>query len=135
MTNTILTTPAAGHAGPTDTSIDSDNSIQHPTSTPIQHPQSTLLQQFDTIRKSYIDAYRNIWTSLVQNTAFFRKYLHFKENRKFPINLQFKRATFNYSPSWDKGQLSNMINSETLIIIRAQSQILSLRIAHYYEMI
>ena len=135
MTSPTLTLPAAGHAGPTDSSIDSDDSIQHPTSTSIQLPHSTLQQQFDKISKSYFDTYRNIWTSLVKNTAFYRKYLHFKETKKFPTNLQFKRAIFNYSSSWDDRQLLNMINSETFIIIKAQSQILSLRITHYYEMI
>ena len=76
-----------------------------------------------------------MWLSLTRNITFFRKYLEFKASKRFPTNLQIKRQEFNYSPSWDRSQLNDLIQRESLIILKAQSQLIQLRINAYYDII
>ena len=71
-------------------------------------PIFSIQLDFESLRASYVESYRTTWLSLGRNVAFFRKYLNFKETRRFPTNLQLKRKEFNYSTSWDQGQLAEI---------------------------
>ena len=96
---------------------------------------ATLYTEFETLRTAYDTTFRSMWLSLTRNITFFRKYLEFKASKRFPTNLQIKRQEFNYSPSWDRSQLNDLIQRESLIILKAQSQLIQLRINAYYDII
>ena len=94
-----------------------------------------IQEQFDNIKEAYFESFRTTRNSILKNTLFFRKYNDFKESKKLPTNLQFRRVIFNYSTAWNKKEIADMIDSENLIVLKAQYQLLSLRIIYYYEMI
>ena len=96
---------------------------------------STLYTEYTTLRTAYDATFRSLWLSLTRNITFFRKYLEFKASKRFPTHLQIKRQEFNYSPSWDRLQISDLIQHESLIILQAQSQLIQLRINAYYDII
>ena len=111
-------------------------SVQPTPDSDILNPSiSTLYTEFTALRTTYDAAFRTLWLSLTRNITFFRKYLEFKATKRFPTNLQIKRQDFNYSPSWDRLQLNDLIQQESRIILQAQSQLIQLRINAYYNII